>query len=71
MKIKDLDSIRDNVAKDDRIIKQRPDDTRKAKLTLRHLNKLRKMRELSYLEKLYQDEQLSVIFGNEDETETI
>jgi hypothetical protein len=33
-------------ANDDRLTKQKPSDTRKIKLTLRHLNKLRKMQEI-------------------------
>ena len=33
-------------ADDDRLVKQKPTDSRKIKLTLRHLNKLRKMQEI-------------------------
>jgi|TARA_B100000959_G_scaffold37122_1_gene35789 hypothetical protein len=33
-------------ADDDRLTKQKPTDSRKIRLTLRHLNKLRKMQEI-------------------------
>lgn len=59
MKISELDKIRE-----DDIVNQHIDDTRKPKLTLKHLNKLRKMREIKYLEQLYQNEQYEAIFGD-------
>lgn len=38
-------------------------DTRKPALTLKHLNKLRKMRELRRFEKLQQDEFHAIMYG--------
>ena len=72
MKISDLDNnmkdnLKDNVSKNDIVDKMKVTDTRKPRLTLKHLNKLRKMRELNYLEKLFQDEQLQIVFGNTGE----
>lgn len=71
MKIQDLDNaaqndIKDNVSTDDVIDKLQISDTRKPKLTLKHLQKLRKMRELYKLEKMYQDEELGIIFSQPD-----
>jgi hypothetical protein len=65
MKIRDLDNVR----KDDKIIHQTESDTRKPKLTLRHLNRLRKMREVRSLEKIYQRDQLEAVYGAGGETE--
>jgi len=38
-------------------------DTRKPKLTLRHLNKLRKMRELRRFEKMQQNDFYELMYG--------
>jgi hypothetical protein len=42
-------------------------DTRKPKLTLRHLNKLRKMKELRHFEKLQQHDFLEIMYGLPEE----
>lgn len=59
MKLRDFDLYRSN----DTTYIRDVHDTRKPKLTLKHLNKLRKIKELRSLEKYYQDEQLELIFG--------
>jgi len=66
MKISDID----NVAKDDIITKQNIFNTRKPKLMLSHLNKLKKMRELDSLERIVQDEQIGIMFGSSSAEET-
>jgi hypothetical protein len=45
-------------------------DTRKPKLTLRHLNKLRKMKELRRFEKLQQHDFLEIMYGVPKEDES-
>ena len=66
MKYSDLD---DNIAKNDHIEKAKIGQTRKPKLTLRHLNKLRKMREIKNLEKINMNRQLEIIYANPAENE--
>ena len=39
-------------ANDNKLVKQKPNDTRKVRLTLRHLNKLRKMQEIKKVDLL-------------------
>lgn len=56
--------LENNVANDD-IEKEHRTDTRRPKLTLRHLHKLRKIRELKALELLNQSRQLELIYGQE------
>jgi hypothetical protein len=55
--------LQNNIAKNDGIEKARIGQTRKVKLTLKHLNKLRKIRELKNLEKLNMAKQLELIYA--------
>ena len=64
MKYSDL---KDNIAKNDHAEKAVIGDTRKVKLTLRHLNKLRKMREIKNLEKINMARQLEIIYSMKPE----
>jgi hypothetical protein len=48
---------------DDEISKLHPDDTRKPKLLLKTLNKLRKMKELRQFEKVKQQEFIELLYG--------
>ncbi len=50
-------------AEDDSINTLKIDDTRRAKITLKHLNKLRKKRELDKLEDSERMQNLSKIYG--------
>ena len=50
-------------AEDDSINTLKIDDTRRAKITLKHLNKLRKKRELDKLEDSERIQNLSKIYG--------
>jgi hypothetical protein len=50
-------------AEDDKINTLKLDDTRRAKITLKHLNKLRKKRELDKLEDSERVANLSKIYG--------
>jgi hypothetical protein len=54
-------------ASDDEYNQRQIDDTRKAKLTLRHLNKLRKKRAMDSKEKAIRDEDLSAIYSKPQE----
>jgi len=54
-------------ARDDEFTKHYPDDTRKVHLTLRHLNLLRKRRELQNLENQARIERFKVIYGSSGE----
>lgn len=49
---------------DDQYTKFRPDDTRKVHLTLKHINLLRKRRELQKYEIQLRKERLQQIYGN-------
>ena len=59
MKIADLE---DNVA-NDQIEIEKKTDTRRPKLTLRHIHKLRKIRELKNLERINNSQQLELIYA--------
>ncbi len=54
--------------RDDQIQMRHLDDVRKPKLTLRHLNKLRKLRELRELELINQSKQLEMIYGSSSDS---
>lgn len=54
-------------AQDDEFTKHYPDDTRKVHLTLKHLNLLRKRRELQNLENQARIERFKVIYGSSGE----
>ena len=54
-------------AEDDKINTLKIDDTRRAKITLKHLNKLRKKRELEKLENQERLNNLSAIYGKSAE----
>jgi hypothetical protein len=47
----------------DKLKQRHLDDTRKPKLMLKHLNKLKKMRALSKLEKLKRQDLLGIMYG--------
>lgn len=55
--------LNNNIAKEDGIEKFKIGNTRIPKLTLKHLNKLRKIRELKNLEKLNMSKQLELIYA--------
>lgn len=57
-------------AQDDEFTKHYPDDTRKVHLTLRHLNLLRKRRELQNLENQARIERFKVIYGSSGEEDS-
>ena len=63
------EATKDNASVDS-LGKQDMSDTRKPVLTLKHLNKLRKMRELTKLEQMMKDVQLGIIFGEESAEST-
>ena len=48
---------------DDELVKQQPSDTRKVRLTLRHLNKLRKMQEIKKVDLLKRKEFFDKIYS--------
>tara|TARA_Y100000590_G_scaffold377009_1_gene442969 strand:+ start:184 stop:387 length:204 start_codon:yes stop_codon:yes gene_type:complete len=50
-------------ANDDELVKQQPSDTRKVRLTLRHLNKLRKMQEIKKVDLLKRKEFFDKIYS--------
>tara|TARA_Y100000004_G_scaffold138695_1_gene157352 strand:- start:265 stop:468 length:204 start_codon:yes stop_codon:yes gene_type:complete len=50
-------------ADDDELVKQQPSDTRKVRLTLRHLNKLRKMQEIKKVDLLKRKEFFDKIYS--------
>jgi hypothetical protein len=54
-------------AEDDKINTLKIDDTRRAKVTLKHLNKLRKKRELEKLENQERINNLGTIYGKSAE----
>jgi len=54
-------------AEDDKINTLKIDDTRRAKITLKHLNKLRKKRELEKLENQERLNNLGAIYGKSAE----
>lgn len=54
-------------AEDDKINTIKIDDTRRAKITLKHLNKLRKKRELEKLENQERLDNLGAIYGKSAE----
>lgn len=54
-------------AEDDKINTIKIDDTRRAKITLKHLNKLRKKRELEKLENQERINNLGTIYGKSAE----
>jgi hypothetical protein len=54
-------------AEDDKINTIKIDDTRRAKITLKHLNKLRKKRELEKLENQERLNNLGAIYGKSAE----
>lgn len=62
MNVKDIELFRDNT-RDDAIQQYKKDDTRKPKITLRHLNKLRKKRELQKLELLQGNDKIEIVYG--------
>ena len=61
MKYSDL---QDNVATNDEIEKEHRTNTRQPKLTIKHLLKLKKIRELKNLEKKNLLSQLEIIYAN-------
>ncbi len=48
---------------EDKVNKRELNDTRKPVLTLKHLNKLKKMRALRMLEKLKREDLLAIMYG--------
>ena len=54
---------------EDKVTKRELNDTRKPKLTLKHLNKLKKMRALRMLEKLKREDLLDIMYGGSGEEE--
>ena len=46
-----------------------PDDTRKPKLTLHHLNKMKKFRAMHNMEMLKREEVLTAMYGSSDDEE--
>ena len=52
---------------DDKFDQQKLSDTRKPKFTLRHLNKLKKMRSAEDLEKMMRMDTLEIIYGAQEE----
>ncbi len=56
--------LNNNIAANDGIEKSKIGNTRIPKLTLKHLNKLRKIRELKNLEKLNMSKQLELIYSS-------
>lgn len=54
-------------ASEDNVTKHEMTDVRKAKLTLRHLNKLRRRREMKKLEDAKRIEQLDAIYSSASE----
>lgn len=65
MKIKELDLYRD-----DNLFKRSLDDTRKPTLTLKHINTLRKMREVRNLEKIKSDNEIEQVYGSSSQEST-
>lgn len=49
---------------EDNVTQRKLNDTRKPKLTLKHLNKLKKMRALRMLEKLKREDLLDIMYGD-------
>lgn len=62
--MKFIDKDHEEFRKDDEFLYFSKDDSRKPRLTLRHLNKLRKLREIRSFEKEYERERLEQIYGN-------
>lgn len=54
---------------EDKVTKRELTDTRKPRLTLKHLNKLKKMRALRTLEKLKREDLLAIMYGAPAEEE--
>jgi hypothetical protein len=54
-------------AENDKFTQHYPDDTRKVHLSLRHLNLLRKRRELQNLENQSRIERLKLIYGTQSD----
>lgn len=52
---------------DDKFDQQKLSDTRKPRFTLRHLNKLKKMRSAEDLEKMMRMDTLEIIYGAQEE----
>jgi hypothetical protein len=52
---------------DDKLEQREISDTRKPKFTLRHLNKLKKMRSAEDLERLMRMDTLEIIYGAQEE----
>jgi hypothetical protein len=52
---------------EDKFNKRELNDTRKPTLTLKHLNKLKKMRALRTLEKLKREDLLAIMYGQPEE----
>jgi hypothetical protein len=52
---------------DDKLEQQEISDTRKPKFTLRHLNKLKKMRSAEDLERMMRMDTLEIIYGAQEE----
>lgn len=52
---------------EDKINQRHLGDTRKPKLTLRHLNRLKKMRALKQLEALKREDVLTIMYGATDD----
>lgn len=59
--------IKEYYEANDEFTKHYPDDTRKVHLTLKHLNLLRKRRELQNLENQARIERFKVIYGSSGE----
>ena len=66
MKLQDLDATY-RTASDDMYDQQQLDDTRRPKITLRHLNKLKKMRAARDLENLVRRDTLELLYSTAEE----
>ncbi len=55
----------------DKFQQARVTDTRKPKLTIKHLNKLKKMRAAQDLENHMRTDTLEIIYGSQEEAETM
>lgn len=62
----DIDTAIYDPSKDEAGVRT-PSDTRKTKLTLRHLNRLKKVRALRKLENLKREDLLGIMYGAPDE----
>jgi len=53
---------------EDKLTRRRRNDTRKPVLTLRHLNRLKKLRAMKKLEQLQNQDLLGIMYGQQEET---